>query len=238
MSPCPPPEPDTYTAPECPRPLPVNITGSVMSPGCYANNCGTWGIAKVTDNQMIGTRSLGMTVSATDPYMQLDLGSMVTTLLAVRVTARSDASLSQSQNLTVYFSETKDFTAEGVTVCQANITFSVMGEDALVLCPDGSSGRYVTVKKFGTGVFSLQEITPLYDGEWIIWFHPSMALDMCSAGWSHARRRDTHTLAAAKGNALAVWSEVSTTCLTAHSSPPVLLPCSCSLSANACVRPA
>lgn len=177
-APCPPPPPPVYDPPECP--LPIKITSGVLSPGCYQNDCTYFGWAKLVDGVETGIRSIGQTVAAVNPYMQLDFGSTRSDISMIRLVARSDCCLVQSQNVDVYASATSDFTGSGSVLCQSNVTFAYLGEAVKVLCPVNVTMRYVTVQKItstvpATGrrlqqttssVFSLQEVQALMDCEW------------------------------------------------------------------------
>ena len=140
---------------------------------CYQNDCGNWGLAKAYDGRTTGISSLAHTGWGYFPYMQLNLGASAPNVTAVRIVARADGWLQQSQNLDVYISATTSWTASNATLCATNITFSVLGEMTTALCPTGFAWttRYVTVVMNSTsnwkfnGYLSLQEITPLYDGE-------------------------------------------------------------------------
>lgn len=99
--------------------------------------------------------------------MQLDLGSDVAFIVAIKLIARGDASLTQSQNLSVYLSSDPSILVAGSILCQSNVTFDSLGSDHLVLCPIASTARDVTVVKntgSSTGILALQEITPLLNG--------------------------------------------------------------------------
>ena len=116
--------------------------------------------------------------------MQFDLGSERTDISVVRVVGRADqyadlssTSLSQQSNLSVWLSPTTAF--QSGTLCASNLSPSVIGETLTVLCPVNASARYVTVWMNTTGraalaygglyagkdFLSLQEVTPVYDGE-------------------------------------------------------------------------
>ena len=140
-----------------------------MFPSCAGGNCNVWGIGKVVDGREKSTSSLGITSYGTNPYMQLDLGRLRSDILQVRLVARADAGLSQSQYLNVYLSATTDFRGVNSTLCDDNITFDVLGDDYIALCPVNFTARYVTVMKNGTNYLSLQEVQPMVDGEcWVL----------------------------------------------------------------------
>jgi hypothetical protein len=142
------------------------IASATMSPRCYGNDCSTWGPQKLNDTRETGLRSLGVVEFSEDPYVQLDLGSPTTAVQAVKLVARADCCLHESQNVYVYLSPTPDFRGSGSALCAANITFSRLGEASVVLCPLNTSARYVTAQKNGTLWFSLQEFVPLMDSKW------------------------------------------------------------------------
>ena len=165
VSPCPPPPPPVFDPPECPRVTNVSVAGSRMWPNCYGGWCNSWGIRKVVDGREKSTSSLGITSSATNPYMQLDLGSLRSDILQVRLVARADTALYQSQRVNVYISATTDFRGINSTLCDDNITFDFLGDDYIALCPVNFTARYVTVQKNGTGYFALQEVQPMVDSK-------------------------------------------------------------------------
>ena len=118
-----------------------------------------------------------------NPFMQFDLGSARSDISIVRIVGRADwyveppslgsSSLTQQSNLSVWLSPTPNF-ASG-TLCAANLIPAYIGETLNVPCPTNVSARYVTVwmnttGKLSNGIagqefLSLQEVTPLYDGE-------------------------------------------------------------------------
>ena len=144
-----------------------------MSPGCYLNDCNSWGVQKVHDGKTRGLSTLAHSSDGPVVYYQLDLGTNTQAIMAVRLVARGDGWLHESQYLNVYVSATTNWTASTARLCTANLTFSALGETATVLCPVGFTWttRYVTVWMNTTanpnfnGYLSLQEVTPLYDGE-------------------------------------------------------------------------
>ena len=144
-----------------------------MSPGCYLNDCNTWGIQKAYDGRTRGLSSLPHTSKADSlPFFQLDVGANPPNITAVRIVARADGYLVESQYLNVYVSSTTSWTASTATLCAASIVFGGLGETTTVLCPTGFAWapRYVTVVLNSTanpqfnGYLSLQEVTPLYEG--------------------------------------------------------------------------
>ena len=140
-----------------------------MYPNCAGGNCEYYGISKLVDGKESGTRTLGHTSYGTSPYMQLDLGYPRSDVLAVRLVARSDTALYQSQYLNVYMSNTTSFQGTNGTLCEANVTFDFLGEDTLAMCPVNVTARYITVWKNATSYLALQEVQPLVDGEWLGW---------------------------------------------------------------------
>jgi hypothetical protein len=124
--------------------------------------------------------SLAIVERSVNPYMQFDLGSIRTDISIVRIVGRADwytdwssSSMSQQSNLSVWLSPTTAF--QSGTLCVSNLSPAVIGEVMNVLCPVNASARYVTVwmnttgkstgTHFGTDFLSLQEVTPVYDGE-------------------------------------------------------------------------
>ena len=157
-----------FDPPECPRVTNVSVAGSRMYPNCYNGNCAGWGIAKVVDGREKSTSSLGLTSYGNNPYMQLDLGRPRSDILQVRLVARADAALYQSQNLEVYLSTTTNFLGASSTKCESGITFEYLGDDYTVLCPVNFTARFVTVLRNATNVvLSLQEVQPMVDGKWL-----------------------------------------------------------------------
>ena len=159
-SPCPPPPPPVFDPPDCPVPVP--ITGGTMWPTCFGGNCGYWGPAKAYDGKTKALSTLAIVQYATNPHMQLDLGSSRSDITSVRITSRADCCLSQSQNLNVYLSPTTSF--QSGTLCDVGLKFARVGETVTVLCPVNATGRFLTILLNGTDYLSLQEVTPLYDG--------------------------------------------------------------------------
>lgn len=127
------------------------------------------GLQKAYDLKTSGISSVAITRLAANPYMQLDLGAQRTDMLAVKLVARADSRLDQSQYLDVWVSNSTNFRAGGVLV-EANVTFDTLGDESMVIFPSAMVFRYVTVLKNTTVPinFALQEIMPLYDGEWQI----------------------------------------------------------------------
>jgi hypothetical protein len=145
----------------------MSVAGSRMYPNCYNSNCDAWGVGKVVDGGEKRWTSLGLTSLGTNPYMQLDLGSLRSDIQQVRLVSRATVGyLAQSQNVSVHLSSTTDFLGAGSTQCDSNVTFESSGDDAIVLCPANFTARYVTVMKKGTDYLSLQEVQPMYDGEY------------------------------------------------------------------------
>ena len=143
-SPCPPPPPPVFEPPECPTAA-VPISAK-MYPGCYSNDCTSYGIQKAYDGRTRGLSTLA--ISSYVPagglvYFQYDLGQSPPIINAVRITARSDANLRDSQNLNVYLSSNATY-ADPRNLCQANVRFSSLGETQVLLCPTGLSTRFVS----------------------------------------------------------------------------------------------
>ena len=138
---------------------------------CAAAPAGnTWGWKKASDTRLVGLASLARTSYGPYPSLQLDLGASAPNITAVRLAARADGFLEESQNLDVYISATPTWTASSGTLCEGNITFDKLGGVETVLCPTGFTSRYVTVvmntdANNRTQYLSLQEVTPLWDGE-------------------------------------------------------------------------
>lgn len=163
----------------------MRIASGSVSPGCYQNDCSTYGWQKLTDGIEAGLASLAQTSSGSSPYMQLDLGAVLANITAIRVVARADCCLEQSQYLNVYASTSSNFTGAGGVLCASNVTFSALGEGVLLLCPLSTTMRYVTVQKVvvtsGSGrrlhqttssVLSLQEVQALMDGKQAVRHYP------------------------------------------------------------------
>ena len=144
-----------------------------MFPGCFINDCNSWGIQKVYDGKTKGLTTLAHTSWGANLYYQLDLGTSAPEIMAVRLVARGDGWLHESQYLNVYVSATTNWTASTASLCAANVVPAALGDTVTVLCPVGFTWRvrYVTVWMNATAnplfnhYLSLQEVTPLYDGE-------------------------------------------------------------------------
>lgn len=112
-----------------------------------------------------------------DPYFQLDLGEAfanVSQVSAVRITARADSLLDESQHINVYVGEITNYNLANSVLCEADVIFGGLGSTITVLCPVNVPKtimtRYVTVvmnttANSRTKVISLQEVTPIWDGE-------------------------------------------------------------------------
>ena len=133
-----------------------------MWPSCYQNDCSYWGPRKAYDGKTTGVYSMAITTYATNPWMQFDMGMVRTDITAVRITARADGYLYQSQNLNVYLSANTSF-FQG-TLCKADLDFTVLGQTIAILCPVNITARYLTIWMNGTNHISLQEVAALYDG--------------------------------------------------------------------------
>ena len=160
-----------FDPPDCP--VPAKVVSGSMWPGCYLNDCNTFGIQKAYDGRTLGTSTMAHSSwTSGDPYYQLDLGASAPNVTAVRLVARGDGWLMESQYLSVHISSTTSWTASTATLCAASVVFGKLGETATVLCPTGFAWapRYVTVWMNSTanpqfnGYLSLQEVTPLYEG--------------------------------------------------------------------------
>jgi hypothetical protein len=149
--------------PECPRPAP--IANGTIYPRCLGGDCNTWGPQKLYDFRESGLRSLGEAEYSTDPYFQLDMGVQRGDVQAVRVVARSDAYIWESNNIDVYIGPTTSFLYGAATPCAYNVTFPALGAAVTVLCPVNTTARYITVQHNGTAYFSLQEVSALVDSK-------------------------------------------------------------------------
>jgi hypothetical protein len=100
--------------------------------------------------------------------MQFDLGSVRSDIVAVRIVGPGASALtfaSLPSGLRLYLSTGTNFTAG--TLCEANITISVVGEEYLATCPLGTPGRYVTLyQPTHSTRIALQEVVPMYEGGW------------------------------------------------------------------------
>lgn len=169
VSPCPPPPPPLSATMTCPIPLP--LSSGVLSPGCYNNDCTNWGAQKAFDGVESGIRSLAHTGFGASPSIQFNLGSVYTTLEAVRIVARSDCCLSRSQNMNVYLSTTTSFLTARRTLLQstlvaAGVGASMLGGSFMVVIPDGMAGQYLTIVRNATyDALNLQEVVVLMTSE-------------------------------------------------------------------------
>jgi hypothetical protein len=134
-----------------------------MWPTCLGGNCAYWGPQKAYDGREKTIQSLAIVHYATNPYVQFRLNGTRSDITAVRIVARADCCLDQARNLNVYLSTTPSFLSG--TLCDDGIQFPTIGSAATVLCPINTAALYVTVMLNGTNYLSLQEVTPLYDGE-------------------------------------------------------------------------
>lgn len=83
------PTPPTYSNATCPVPV-VPVRGT-MYPSCFGGDCaGYWGPAKAYDGRQKGTASLAIVDSYTNPWLQLDLGTLVSDIASVQLVARAD----------------------------------------------------------------------------------------------------------------------------------------------------
>ena len=93
--------------------------------------------------------------------MQFDFGTIRTDIEAVRITARSDDNLPNSQDLSLYLSPTTTFSGSNGVLCVSGLRFKSLGETTTVNCPTSTAARYLTVMKIGTGQLNVQEIAAL-----------------------------------------------------------------------------
>lgn len=84
------PDPPVYANANATCPVPLKFVGGTMWPSCYTTNCSYWGPSKAIDGLEKSITSLALTSSATNPYLQLDLGNATTSIVAVRIVARAD----------------------------------------------------------------------------------------------------------------------------------------------------
>ena len=83
----------------------------------------------------------------------------------VRLVARADSNLAQSQKLSVYISPQTTFLGAGTAQCNGTIVFSKLGEEKILACPANVTARYVTVQMNATNNLALQEFNALLDGK-------------------------------------------------------------------------
>lgn len=139
-----------------------------MWPTCYDNDCSYWGPQKLNDSNVGSFSSLGIVQAAAYPYVQLDFGELRTDISAVRLVARADCCLDQSQGLNVYLSGNSTFLPPVGTLVSAGIAFTGVGQTVTITVPASIEARYLTVWKNHTWSYlSLQEVTALYDGGWL-----------------------------------------------------------------------
>lgn len=142
--PCPPPSPPVFDPPDCPAPAAL-VNGTIF-PSCYLNHCGTWGAVKAYDSRTLGMTTLahsGLASVGSPLYFQFDLGLNPPNITAVRITARGDGWLEQSQNLNVYLSANASF-ANTRNLCQADVRFNNLGDTQVIPCPIGLASRFVS----------------------------------------------------------------------------------------------
>ncbi len=140
------------------------IAGGSMSPGCYLNDCPFWGWQKAVDSVSSGLKSMAHTSFGVNPYLQLDLGSVMSTLDAVTMVVRTDCCLVRSTNLNLYLSNSTSIQA--VAPFATDISASALGETLTVAVPDGMAGRYLTILRNGSDTsINLHEVMVLASGE-------------------------------------------------------------------------
>lgn len=146
------------------------LQDSRISPGCFNSNCSLYGIANAVDGN--GTLQewgiLARSGLGANQFLQLGMGIQRSDVLAVRLVARNDSSLEESQGVDVFLSPGTNHLASDSVLCASNVTFDGLGEDEVVLCPVNTTARYVTVARTGTAGISMLEIMPLLESEWIL----------------------------------------------------------------------
>lgn len=100
---------------------------------------------------------------------QFDLGAAgipESLLLIVDITARTDADLFKSGNLSVYASATSSGFNDVANLCEDGVTPTVLGETMRVLCPGRAGTRFITIVR-GMLVWrlALQEVVVTRSGE-------------------------------------------------------------------------
>lgn len=135
-----------------------------MYPGCYGNDCRTWGWSKALDNIQAGLKSLAHTSFGNNPYIQFDLGSVQSTLSAVMVVARADCCLERASNLNLYLSSTSSI--QLVTAFAIGVSAPGLGQTLTVAVPNGISGQYLAILRNGSATsVNVQEVSIIASGE-------------------------------------------------------------------------
>jgi hypothetical protein len=135
-----------------------------MYPGCYNGDCQGWGWAKALDGIETGLKSLAHTSTGTNPYLQLDLGSVQGTLDGVTMVSRTDCCFDRAANLNLYLSNTSSI--QGVTPFATGVGATALGQTFTIAVPDGLTGQYLTILRNGSDTFiNLHEVTILASSE-------------------------------------------------------------------------
>ena len=107
---------------------------------------------------------LAMSTAGTNPYFIVEYSSMLSNVSRIRVQARADSNLAQSQNIDVILGSSTSISA--ATKIATGLTFSALAESLYVDVPAGMSFSHIFVQRTVSGdVIALQEVEALVDGE-------------------------------------------------------------------------
>lgn len=139
------PTPPEYANATCV--VPVTAIGGNMYPSCFTGNCAYWGPAKAIDQKELSTASLAIVESATNPWLQIDMGVQRDDIVGVRIVARRDCCVDQSQNLYVYLSSVTQWQLKNTPCLKQDLSAgalkpTVQGQSVIALCPLNTTARY------------------------------------------------------------------------------------------------
>jgi hypothetical protein len=102
---------------------------------------------------------------ATNPYVQFDLGAVMSTLDAVTMVVRTDCCLERSTNLNLYLTNTTSI--QVAAPFATGVSATVLGQTLTVAVPDGLAGQYLTILRNGSDTaINLHEVTILASSEY------------------------------------------------------------------------
>lgn len=159
---------------DCPAPIPIlsgalgpaiiGLEGQVS--GCAGARCDLYGAQHALDGVMSGTTSLAMTRYMPSPWAQFKLNGSRSDVMMVSLWARADAYVVESSNLTVWLSNTTDFTKG--TICDSGVSAATLGERLDFPCPVTNDTQYVTVQRTTPrGRLTIQEVEVYRQGKHI-----------------------------------------------------------------------
>lgn len=108
--------------------------------------------------------SLAMTSAGNNPYFIVEYGTSLSNVGQIRIQARADSNLAQSNNLDVLLGNSTSINA--ATKIATGVTFATLGENKYIAVPAGASFTHIFVQRMVTNdVIALQEVEALVDGE-------------------------------------------------------------------------